>query len=74
MMKLRVWFVCALSADALTPELPILPACLADTRKLAFVRQLAEAYTAQTELAIYGVGTPTTLATVLRTSRVLRLA
>ena len=66
MMKLRVRFAQTHGMGAWTPEPCALPACLADARKLALARQLAEADTAETELAIDGVGTPTTLRFCLR--------
>ena len=56
MMKLRVRFAQTHGMGAWTPEPCALPACLADARKLALARQLAEADTAETELAIDGVG------------------
>lgn len=74
MMKLRVRFAQTHGMGAWTPELCALPACLADARKLALARQLAEAHAAEPELAIDGVGTPTTLAAALLARRELRLA
>ena len=53
---------------------PLLPRSLGDARELALARHLAEADTAETELAIDGVGSATALATVLLARRKLRLA